>query len=349
MTSLVLSNEDGADMKKDKLHLRELGLNDESAFLSWFETWKNDDPNWATFFWKPGMSHAEHIQKLHNRKDSSKIAAHLVPSTTMYAFVGEEIVGRLSVRHQLNENLEKRGGHIGYSVGPNHRRKGYAKEMFKQAMRYCQTIGLSRILVTCSDINEASWRVIEGFGGSLENRILDNEEGELIRRYWVDVEGALEARTEIKDKVVGYVIREKNNKFELLVFDHDKKYSEAGTQVPAGTVDKNENFESALLREIYEEAGITDLSIKSKIDQYSFYREIQNCHNRRHVYCIVSKNELPDAWIHQVTGDGVDKNLNFHYYWIDLEIAKTRLAARLGDSIDHLQKYLHQGEANESN
>ncbi len=88
------------------LVLRELGPNDEPAFLSWYETWKNDDPHWATFIWKPGMSHAEHIQKLHDNKDSSKVAAHLVPSTMMYAFVGDEIVGRLSVRHQLNENLE---------------------------------------------------------------------------------------------------------------------------------------------------------------------------------------------------------------------------------------------------
>jgi predicted acetyltransferase/ADP-ribose pyrophosphatase YjhB (NUDIX family) len=336
-------------MNLNKLLLRELGPNDEQAFLSWYELWKNDGPHWATFIWKPGMSHAEHIQRLHDHKDSSKIAAHLVPSTMMYAFVGDEIVGRFNVRHQLNENLEKRGGHVGYSVGPNHRRKGYAKEMFEQALRYCQTLGLSEILVTCSDSNEASWRVIEGFGGSLENRIFGSGEDELIRRYWVDVKQALNPTIEIKDKVVGYVIRQKNNVTELLVFDHDKNYSEAGTQVPAGTVDKNEKFEMALLREIHEEAGVTDLIIKSKIDQYSFYREIQNCHNRRHIYYVVSKNELPDTWTHEVTGNGVDKHLNFHYYWIDLETAKTKLAARLGDSIEHLKKYLQKGEGYESN
>lgn len=230
-------------MKNDKLLLRELGPNDEQAFLLWYESWKNDDPHWATFIWKPGMSHAEHIQKLQDHKDSSKIATHLVPSTMMYAFIGDEIVGRLSLRHHLNEYLEKRGGHVGYSVGPNHRRKGYAKEMFEQALRYCQTLGLNQILVTCSDSNEASWRVIETFGGSLENRVFDNEEDELLRRYWVDVKNALKPTIEIKDKVVGYVIRQKNNKTELLVFDHDKKYNDAGSQVTAGTVDKNENFE----------------------------------------------------------------------------------------------------------
>lgn len=326
-------------MKSD-LILRELSLADESAFLSWYDSWKNDDPHWATFIWKPGMSHAEHIQKLIDFKNQAKIPNHLVPSTMLYAFIDGQIVGRLSVRHRLNENLEKRGGHIGYSVGKDHRRKGYAKEMFKQSLLYCKTLGLSKILVTCGDSNEASWRVIESFGGSLENRIYDTEEDEMIRRYWVDVKEALNPEIEVKDKVIGYIVRQNNNKTELLVFDHDKNYSEAGMQVPAGTVDKGENFETALLREIYEEAGIANLEIKDKIDQYSFFREIQNCHNRRHVYCLTSKIKLPETWTHKVSGDGVDKHLNFHYYWMDIEIAKTRLAARLGDSIDHLNNYL---------
>lgn len=169
------------------LQLRELGPEDESAFLTWYDSWKNDDPHWATFIWKPGMSHTEHVQKLRDHKDSALIASHLVPSTMLYAFVDGEIVGRLSVRHYLNQNLEKRGGHLGYSVSPAHRRIGYAKEMFKQSLGYCENLGLRRILVTCNDNNEASWRVIEHFGGSLENKILDVEENELIRRYWVDI------------------------------------------------------------------------------------------------------------------------------------------------------------------
>lgn len=63
----------------------------------------------------------------------------------------------------------------------------------------------------------------------------------------------------------------------------------------------------------------------------------------------ILNKELPDTWTYQVTGNGIDKHLNFHYYWIDLETANTKLAARLGDSIEHLKKYLHQGEVNESN
>ena len=326
---------------KNELILRELGTADEPAFVRWYDSWSDDSPHWATFIWKPGMSHAEHLEKLADSKNPSKIPAHLVPSTMLYAFVNEEIVGRLSIRHQLNENLLKRGGHIGYSVSKNHRRKGYAKEMFKQAMLYCETLTLSKVLVSCADENVPSWRIIEGFGGSLENRIFDTEEDELIRRYWVDVKEALNPTIEKKEKIVAYIVRQKHNKFELLVFEHDKNWSEAGLQVPAGTVDKNEDFEAALLREVHEESGLADLEIKAKIDQYSFYREIQSCHNRRHVYCLTSKNDLPDVWTHQVTGDGIDQHLNFHYRWIPLESARADLSARLGDSIDHLKYFLN--------
>jgi hypothetical protein len=31
--------------------------------------WKNDDPEWATFIWKPGMSHAEHLKRLSESAD----------------------------------------------------------------------------------------------------------------------------------------------------------------------------------------------------------------------------------------------------------------------------------------
>src|SRR3989344_5418146 len=55
-----------------------------------------------------------------------------------------------------------------------------------------------------------------------------------------------------KQKVVVYVI--KNDK--LLVFRHkDFSYEEVGIQVPAGSIEKDENPEVAALRELEEETG----------------------------------------------------------------------------------------------
>lgn len=45
------------------------------------------------------------------------------------------LVGMIQVRHYLNDFLRTLGGHIGYSVRPSERRKGYASWMLKMCSR----------------------------------------------------------------------------------------------------------------------------------------------------------------------------------------------------------------------
>nr|WP_295902684.1 GNAT family N-acetyltransferase [uncultured Bdellovibrio sp.] len=172
------------------LILRELTKQDEAAFLRGVEDWKGEDLTWYTFEWKPGMSHEEHLQILENAKDANKIPPNRVPSSMLYAFVGGEIVGRLNIRHSLNAYLLERGGHVGYAVSPRHRQKGYASEIFRQGLQYCQKLGIEKLLITCADHNVPSWRIIEKFGGFLENRIFDDKKSEFVRRYWIDLADA---------------------------------------------------------------------------------------------------------------------------------------------------------------
>lgn len=99
-----------------------------------------------------------------------------------------QIIGRVSVRHTLNEYLRQRGGHIGYAVAPRFRRKGHATDMVANALRYCKTeLGLSTVMVTCADANTASWKVIEHYGGVLEEKAWDEADKEMIRKYWIQL------------------------------------------------------------------------------------------------------------------------------------------------------------------
>ena len=98
-----------------------------------------------------------------------------------------KIVGMIQVRHYFNEYLEKYAGHIGYSVRPSERRKGYAKSMLKEALKFCKEIGLERVMVTCEESNIGSEKTILANGGVFEYTIHQPEENINLKRYWIDL------------------------------------------------------------------------------------------------------------------------------------------------------------------
>jgi predicted acetyltransferase len=71
-----------------------------------------------------------------------------VPATFLVAEAEGQIVGRVSIRHELNACLAEVGGHIGYGVRPGFRRRGYATAIMRQSLAVASSIGLERVLVT---------------------------------------------------------------------------------------------------------------------------------------------------------------------------------------------------------
>ena len=125
-----------------------------------------------------------HVQALENQETCP---AHLV-TATLYVAVragDNRIVGMIDLRHRLNDFLAEYGGHIGYSVRPEERRKGYAKAMLRMVLKEAKARGLQRVLITCDEDNVASARTIEANGGMFERKA--SLDGGVLRRYWIEL------------------------------------------------------------------------------------------------------------------------------------------------------------------
>ena len=165
--------------------LRPLTLADEAAFLRGFHDYAGEDPRQYTFSWTPGDSFAAHLQLLDDHSRGLNVPPTWVPSTMLYAFIGARIVGRVNIRHTLNDYLRQRGGHVGYSVAPPYRRRGYATLMLRLALPVCRTLGLDAVMLTCDADNIASRKVIESNGGVLAETFPDPQSQTLACRYWI--------------------------------------------------------------------------------------------------------------------------------------------------------------------
>ena len=94
-----------------------------------------------------------------------------VRASFLVAEVDGEIIGRVSIRHELNAQLEREGGHIGFGVLPQHRRRGYATQILRRALDILAAEGVNQALVTCDHDNIASAATIERCGGVLVGHV----------------------------------------------------------------------------------------------------------------------------------------------------------------------------------
>ena len=111
-----------------------------------------------------------------------------VASSTFWLTRGDRrILGVANLRHELTDSLRKEGGHVGYSVRPSERNKGYATLMLKLVLQEARELGIPRILVTCAKDNLASARVIQKNGGVVDSESYSEQSGRVTQRYWIEL------------------------------------------------------------------------------------------------------------------------------------------------------------------
>ena len=135
-------------------------------------------------FWDAeNFIYEEWLESNQNHEMGINLPEGWVPDIQLVAFSRDrQAVGFLNLRLRLRDFLLEEGGHIGYSIRPSERGKGYAKESLQQGLQIAKEKNIKRALVTCSTENPASRAVTLANGGELEDVRNGTE------RYWIGLE-----------------------------------------------------------------------------------------------------------------------------------------------------------------
>ena len=164
--------------------LRRPSQTDKEAILEMMAEFEREQSAHDGGFWNPdNFVYEEWLEENIQAEAGLNIPENWVPAIQLVSFdEADHTLGFLNLRLRLNDYLLEKGGHIGYSIRPSERGKGYAKESLRQGLQVAKDKNIQRALVTCSIKNPASRAVILANGGQLEDIRHETE------RYWIDLE-----------------------------------------------------------------------------------------------------------------------------------------------------------------
>lgn len=133
-------------------------------------------------------SYSAWLTHLTKQSDKATVTSDWVVSTTLIAIRenDQKIIGTIDIRHELNGFLREFGGHIGFGVRPTERGKGYATEILRLGLKYCEILGLEKVMIACYKENTPSAKTIRKNGGVLEREFI-HDDGKEIQVYWINL------------------------------------------------------------------------------------------------------------------------------------------------------------------
>lgn len=96
-----------------------------------------------------------------------------------------KMVGCFQVHNVLAERMKKYTGHVGYSVRPSERRKGYATQILAKAKDFLLSFGFEEITVSCLPDNVGSRKTILANGGEYLETVFLADDKVYLERYTI--------------------------------------------------------------------------------------------------------------------------------------------------------------------
>ncbi len=130
---------------------------------------------------------SDYVRKLKGQAKGLNLPKNYLPQTEYWLIDGNNLIGNLKIKHKLNNKLKKVKGHIGYTIRPSKRRKGYGKHILRLALLKARKMGFKKVLITCDKTNIGSKKIIEVNGGKLQNEFFETGMKVSKLRYWIKV------------------------------------------------------------------------------------------------------------------------------------------------------------------
>jgi len=142
-----------------------------------------------------GVSYEEWLENVINyMEEEYALKKGFVPASTYFTVreSDNKIVGMVNLRHYLNDVLRNIGGHIGYSIRPTERGKGYAKIQLYLALLECKKLAIEEAMVDCVKSNIKSEKTIIALGGVFDKEFYDQPHKRVLRNYFINVDESIE-------------------------------------------------------------------------------------------------------------------------------------------------------------